>query len=151
MARHLEARQLEARDLLFGIRLSLGDSSELVADLEAAAAAHPEHERLTAHLMLALYRSGRQSDALAAFQRLRTWLGDELGLTPSAELTDLEARVLRQDPRPDWPPGRARRRAWRAATPLRPAVVAGGVPAGALRGPGPRGRPAGRRAPPRRG
>ena len=65
--------------------------------LTALVAEHPARERLWAMLVLALYRSGRQADALAALRRVRTSLADELGIDPSAELRELETAVLRQD------------------------------------------------------
>ncbi|HEU4347295.1 MAG TPA: BTAD domain-containing putative transcriptional regulator, partial [Actinoplanes sp.] len=78
-------------------RLSLGHHAELVAELEDLTARYPLQERLHGQLMLALYRSGRQADALAAYQRLRQTLDEELGLEPSAELRALEQAILRQD------------------------------------------------------
>ena len=79
------------------LRLVLGHHAELVAELEDLTARYPLQERLHGRLMLALYRSGRQADALAAYQRLRQTLDDELGLEPSAELRALEQAILRQD------------------------------------------------------
>jgi predicted ATPase/DNA-binding SARP family transcriptional activator len=79
------------------LRLVLGHHAELVPELEELTAQYPVQERLHGQLMLALYRSGRQADALAAYQRLRRTLDDELGLTPSAELRALEQGILRQD------------------------------------------------------
>jgi YVTN family beta-propeller protein len=77
--------------------LELGRHAALVGELEAIAAAHPYDERAHALLMLALYRSGRQADALAVYQALRRRLDEELGLQPGQELRDLEAAILRQD------------------------------------------------------
>jgi predicted ATPase/DNA-binding SARP family transcriptional activator len=79
------------------LRLLLGHHAELVAELEPLILRYPLQERLHGQLMLALYRSGRQADALAAYQRLRRTLDDELGLEPCAELRTLEQAVLRQD------------------------------------------------------
>jgi predicted ATPase/DNA-binding SARP family transcriptional activator len=79
------------------LRLVLGHHVELLAELEELTARYPVQERLHGQLMVALYRSGRQADALAAYQRLRQTLDDELGLVPSAELRALEQAVLRQD------------------------------------------------------
>lgn len=73
-----------------------GRHREAVARLEAAVTEHPLHERLWWLLMLALYRSGRQADALHAYQRARTVLADELGLDPGAELRHLERAILEQ-------------------------------------------------------
>jgi predicted ATPase/DNA-binding SARP family transcriptional activator len=78
-------------------RLALGESSEVVAEAEAAVAEHPLREGLWAKLISALYASGRQADALRAYQRLRELLGEELGIAPSPELADLEMAILRQD------------------------------------------------------
>jgi len=77
--------------------LDLGRHTKLVGALESLVAQHPYQERLHAQLMLALYRSGRQADALEVYRRLRTRLDDELGLQPGQELRDLEAAILRQD------------------------------------------------------
>ena len=67
-------------------------------DLEALTAAYPLRERLHGQLMLALYRAGRQADALAAYQRARALLDTELGLAPSAELRGLQQAILQQRP-----------------------------------------------------
>ena len=72
--------------------------AELVPELEQLAAEHPERERLAAGLMLALYRAGRQTEALAAYQAARRRLIEELGLEPGPELRELERRILQQDP-----------------------------------------------------
>ena len=84
--------------------LDLGRHDHVVAELEALVGANPYRERLWAQLMLALYRSGRQADALAAYQRLRHLLGQELGIAPSPELVRLEEAVLLQKPELDWVP-----------------------------------------------
>ena len=76
--------------------VSGGGHREAVARLEAAVTQHPLHERLWWLLMLVLYRSGRQADALRAYQRARSVLGDELGLDPGTELRDLERAILGQ-------------------------------------------------------
>jgi DNA-binding SARP family transcriptional activator/tetratricopeptide (TPR) repeat protein len=78
--------------------LALGGSGELVAELEALVSQHPLRERLHGQLMTALYRSGRQAEALAAYQVARSTLVDELGLEPGRELRELEQAILRQDP-----------------------------------------------------
>ena len=72
-------------------------------EIEALIEEHPLRERLRAQQMLALYRSGRQADALRAFQTARTVLGDELGIEPGPELRRLEAAILAQDPALDPP------------------------------------------------
>jgi DNA-binding SARP family transcriptional activator len=77
--------------------LALGRHAELVSELEALVQAQPLRERPRAQLMLALYRSGRQADALAAYRAARETLVDELGIDPGPELKELEAAILRQD------------------------------------------------------
>ena len=77
--------------------LGLGRHAQLVGELEALVAEHPYQERAAALLMLALYRSGRQAEALEVYRTVRRRLSDELGLQPGQELRDLEAAILRQD------------------------------------------------------
>jgi DNA-binding SARP family transcriptional activator/WD40 repeat protein len=77
--------------------LALGHFAEVVVELERLTTQAPLQERLRAQLMLALYRSGRQADALAVYRETCALLREELGLTPSAELRELEARIIRQD------------------------------------------------------
>lgn len=90
--------RLTAIELLGDADLAEGEAASLVPELERLVSAHPFRERLRAQLMLALYRSGRQADALATFQDGRTLLADELGLEPSRQLRDLERAILNQDP-----------------------------------------------------
>jgi YVTN family beta-propeller protein len=78
--------------------LALGGDSELVPELDALVKQHPLHERLRAQLMLSLYRSGRQGDALAAYQDARRVLAEELGLEPGEPLRRLERHILNHDP-----------------------------------------------------
>jgi DNA-binding SARP family transcriptional activator/basic membrane lipoprotein Med (substrate-binding protein (PBP1-ABC) superfamily) len=99
----LEELRLATLEDLFDSRLAADQDSELVADLEQLVEANPLRERLRAQLMLALYRSGRQADALEIYQRGRRHLVDELGLEPSEGLRQLEARILQQDPALDRP------------------------------------------------
>ena len=84
-----------------------GRHGELVGELEALVAAHPLRERLRGQLMLALYRSGRQAEALDAYQRARRELLDELGIEPGAELSGSSSAILRRTrrstPRRDGP------------------------------------------------
>jgi predicted ATPase/DNA-binding SARP family transcriptional activator/class 3 adenylate cyclase len=90
----------------FAARLALGHHAELVGDLETAIAAEPLRERLWQQLMLALYRSGRQAEALRAYQRLRNVLNEELGIEPNDEIKALEAAILNHDPDVNLPPAR---------------------------------------------
>ena len=78
--------------------LALGRHSELVGELERLVAQHPLRERPRAQLMLALYRSGRQAEALEAYQAARHALVDGLGIEPGAALQDLQQALLAQDP-----------------------------------------------------
>ena len=96
-AARLEEARLGALEARIAADLLAGRHDSLAAELEALVAAHPHRERLRAHQMLALYRSGRQADALAAYRDARAAL-DELGLEPSAELRTLEQQILRHDP-----------------------------------------------------
>src|ERR687887_751771 len=90
------------------VDLELGRHAELVGELEALVAAHPLQERFRALLMLALYRSGRQADALELYRATRRLLADELGLDPSSELQRLERLVLTHDAELDPPRFEAR-------------------------------------------
>jgi DNA-binding SARP family transcriptional activator/WD40 repeat protein len=78
--------------------LALGEHHAVVAELEALSGRNPVRERLHGQLMLALYRSGRQADALAAYQNARRVLAQELGIDPSRRLRELERAILEQDP-----------------------------------------------------
>jgi WD40 repeat protein/DNA-binding SARP family transcriptional activator len=84
--------------------LRLGRHRALVAELEGLVREHPLRERLWAQLLLALYRAGRQADALLAYQRARSILVEELGIDPGSELRRLQAAILAQDPGLDLPP-----------------------------------------------
>lgn len=97
-ARRLEELRLSALEDRVEADLALGRHAEVVAEVAALAARHPLRERLRAHQMLALYRSGRQGEALEAYRQARAALGEELGIEPSEALRDLERRMLRQDP-----------------------------------------------------
>jgi YVTN family beta-propeller protein len=94
----LEELRLSALEDRTDADLALGHGSELVSELEALVAKHPYRERLRGQLMLALYRSGRQADALALYQETRKLLIDELGIEPSPALQRLEGAILRQEP-----------------------------------------------------
>ena len=96
--------------------LVLGGGSELVPELEALVAAHPLRERSIGQLIIALYRSGRQAEALETYKAARRVFQEELGLEPSAELRRLEQAILTQDPslgsRPRSPRIALRARRW---------------------------------------
>jgi DNA-binding SARP family transcriptional activator/DNA-binding beta-propeller fold protein YncE len=94
----LEERRLACVEARLDLELKDGKASELVGELEALVAANPLRERFRAQLMLALYRSGRQADALNAYREARRTLVDELGIEPSEELKELERRILAHDP-----------------------------------------------------
>ena len=79
-------------------RLRLGDAGDVVGELEAAVATYPYQEGLWELLITALYRAGRQADALATYQRVRSRLADELGLDPGPRLHQLEQQILNHDP-----------------------------------------------------
>ncbi|HEX3255005.1 MAG TPA: BTAD domain-containing putative transcriptional regulator, partial [Gaiellaceae bacterium] len=83
------------------VELDLGLAEEAVPELEALIREHPLDERLRELLMLALYRSGRQADALSVFQETRSALNDELGIEPGRRLQDLQKSILRHDPELD--------------------------------------------------
>ena len=128
--------------------LMLGQHGVLVGELESLVARHPLRERLWAALMVALYRAGRQADAVRAYQRARDVLVEELGLEPGAELRRLEAAVLAGDSVLDTPDATAPSTAGRALDPAsRPARsgVVGGVRRAGARARGPEHVVAGRR------
>jgi DNA-binding SARP family transcriptional activator len=94
----LDEQRLMALELRVEAELQLGRADEAVAELKRLVTDHPLRERLHSQLMLALYRTGRQADALDVYRRFRASLLDELGLEPGAELRALEEAILRQDP-----------------------------------------------------
>jgi peptide/nickel transport system substrate-binding protein len=133
----LEDQRLEAVEERIDADLALGHGADLVGELEELVAQHPYRERLRGQLMLALYRDGRQADALAVYQETRKLLVDELGIEPGPALQRLEGAILRQEPALETvleepataPPSRTRRRRrWRlAAAGAGLALVAGAV------------------------
>ena len=101
----LEEQRLAALEVRVEADLAAGRHAELVGELQRLTREHPWRERLHAQLMLALYRSGRQADALEAYRHAREVLVEELGIEPGAELHDLHEAILAQDPRLAAPPG----------------------------------------------
>jgi WD40 repeat protein/DNA-binding SARP family transcriptional activator len=97
-ARRLEELRLRAVETRIEAELTLGRNAELVAELEVLCEEFPTYERFRAQHMVALYRSGRQAEALRAYQKTRAYLAEELGLEPSAQLQELERRILNHDP-----------------------------------------------------
>jgi DNA-binding SARP family transcriptional activator len=96
-ADRLEEARLGAIELRVDADLALGRHTQLVPELEELVAKAPYRERLRGQLMLALYRSGRQADALALYRKTRDTFVDELGIEPGPELQELERAILRQD------------------------------------------------------
>ena len=99
----LQESRLTAIEARIDAGLALGEHARLIAELEALVHQHPLRERLIAQLMLALYRSGRQAEALECYRVARSRLVEELGLEPGRELQELEAAILAQDRRLDSP------------------------------------------------
>jgi DNA-binding SARP family transcriptional activator len=110
-AMRLDELRLGALEDLCDVRLALGEHGAVVPTLQRAVAEQPLRERLAGQLMVALYRSGRQSDALRAFARLRDDLGEELGIEPDTALAQLETAILRQESELVVPPHSHRREA----------------------------------------
>ncbi len=122
----LQELRLAALEQRIEAELALGEHRRLIAELEALADEHPTHERFRAQLMTALYRAGRQEDALAAYRSLRRALVESFGIEPTPELARLEQAVLNQDPSLDAPSPAARRPSprpalsWSQPAPRRP-------------------------------
>jgi DNA-binding SARP family transcriptional activator len=96
-ATRLNERRLTAREDLIAARLANAEERTVVPELKQLVAEYPERERLSEQLMLALYRSGRQTEALSVFHYTRQWLGNELGLEPGRALRTLYQAILEQD------------------------------------------------------
>jgi DNA-binding SARP family transcriptional activator/tetratricopeptide (TPR) repeat protein len=126
-ATRLEVLQARVKGAWAEARLAAGEAATLVPDLEELVAGRPLDEQLRGQLMLALYRSGRATDALAAYHQLRRALDEELGMYPGPDLRRLETAILRQDPGLDAPargPGAGPAPAARVPAQLPPAVRA---------------------------
>jgi DNA-binding SARP family transcriptional activator/DNA-binding beta-propeller fold protein YncE len=107
----LEELRVTALETRIEADLALGRQDALVAELETLVAAHPYREGLRAQLMLALYRSGRQAEALETYRRARRTFSEELGIDPSLRLRELEGAILRHDSSLEAPGSEALRRA----------------------------------------
>ena len=94
----LDELRLVAVETLLEARLALGEAGAVVGELERLVVDHPLRERFWRQLMVALYRTGRQGEALRQANQLRAFLGDELGLDLSPAARELEARILADDP-----------------------------------------------------
>ncbi|MGW5851298.1 AfsR/SARP family transcriptional regulator [Streptomyces sp. NPDC055254] len=97
-AARLEETRLMARELLIEAKLALGGHYEVVSELEQLLSRHPLRERLCEQLMIALYRCGRQADAIGTFHRVRQRLSADFGLEPGPVLQKTMAEILRQGP-----------------------------------------------------
>jgi len=126
----LVERRLSAVDTLAELELRLGRHADLVAELEPVVSAYPLRESLRGHLMLALYRSGRQVEALQSYRAYRQLLADEEGLDPGQQLAELGLAILRRD---GWlaapTPGSSTAAAVPAPSPSSPVTPASVVPA----------------------
>ena len=143
-AARLDDRRLAAVEAAVELRLAGGDAGEAAAvavELPALVAAHPLRETLRRQLMVALYRCGRQADALAVYAEARALLADELGVDPGPDLARVHQQVLRADPalepraaaRPA-AAGRRRRARCRTTCPTSPAALGDLEPAAGSRG-----------------
>ncbi|MBQ1094251.1 AfsR/SARP family transcriptional regulator [Streptomyces sp. B93] len=121
----LEEWRLQLLETRLDMDLEQGCHAEAVSELTALTAAHPLRERLRELLMLALYRSGRQAEALAVYADTRRLLAEELGVDPRPGLRDLQQRILQADPGLAEPPAPE---AEPPATPVRPAQLPASVP-----------------------
>ncbi|MGX2995286.1 BTAD domain-containing putative transcriptional regulator [Streptomyces sp. JNUCC 64] len=121
----LEEWRLQLQETRLDLDLDQGHHAEAVSELTALTAAHPLRERLPELLMLALYRSGRQAEALAVYADTRRLLADELGVDPSPGLSELHQRILRADPGLAEPEAAAPEP---VAAPVRPAQLPATVP-----------------------
>ncbi len=119
----LEELRLAALEDLIEAELALGRHAMLIAELEALVAEHPLRERPRGQLMLALYRCGRQADALETYRVARSLLSDELALEPTPALRQLEQLILRQEPALELAVRESESVATELAPPPRPAAI----------------------------
>src|SRR5450755_666636 len=124
----LDERRLQVLEARAEAKLALGRHIELISELRAGISSHPERERAHELLMLALYRAGRQTEALEVYRTARAHLDGELGLEPGAGLRELQAQILRHDPSLDAP-----RPVAPADPETSPAIALGGPPRRAVR------------------
>jgi DNA-binding SARP family transcriptional activator len=127
-AARLDELRVAAQEERIDAELGLGRHGALVGELEQLVATYPLRERLRGQLMIALYRCGRQAEALEVYRAARLALADELGLDPSRELQELERRVLRQDPELAAPPEVAESAPAREVSELRLVTVLAATP-----------------------
>jgi DNA-binding SARP family transcriptional activator len=120
----LEQERLAALEAYLQAELALGRHAQLVGELETLIAEHPLHEGAHRLLMLSLYRSGRQAEALEAYRRARHILAEGLGIDPGRPLRELEGAILNQDRFLDWIPPDSPTLQSTAEAPPAPAVVA---------------------------
>jgi basic membrane lipoprotein Med (substrate-binding protein (PBP1-ABC) superfamily)/DNA-binding SARP family transcriptional activator len=118
-AERLDELRWRALEIRIDADLALGRHAVIVGELRRQLEESPFRERLVAQLMLALYRSGRQAEALEVYERLRRALAEDLGLQPSEELQQLSGQIVRQEPRLRTPARAPRVSAERHATPTR--------------------------------
>ncbi|MBP2329744.1 DNA-binding SARP family transcriptional activator [Kibdelosporangium banguiense] len=120
--------RLAATEDLLSAQLALGGHATAIGELEFLVSQHPFQERLWELLILALYRAGRQADALTAFQRARTTLIDELGIEPAPRLRQLETAILTADPKLDLPRKTSADDHAGVSSPHRPRIVPAQLP-----------------------
>ena len=97
VATMLEERRANAAERMFELRLEDGDAASLISEIRSWVDEHPLRESLRRHLMIVLYRAGRQAEALAEFHNLRQLLAEQLGVDPHPELVSLYERILHAD------------------------------------------------------
>lgn len=117
-AASLNESHVDAAEEYMEVRLASGEHTVLVPELNRLVSAHPLRERLRGQLMLALYRAGRQADALASFRELRGLLAEELGIQPTPAIQRLHQRILSADPELRTPAPTSAERPAQSSTPL---------------------------------